>query len=237
MTERLLGIETEYALTGAGRRRASRSSAGRRPRRLMRQVRARLPHLPDGTGRGVFLANGARFYIDVPDHPEFTTPECADPWDVVQFTQAGERILTRLAARAGGPWPAHRRAGHPALQRRLQRHRLDVGHARVVQHRANPRAPAGADHSAPGVAPDLHRGRRLQQPDGGRHRVHPVAARAAPRARRLGPIDARARHLPHQGRAAVEPWLSSAAHPVRRKPVLRGRPHGSRSARPRWSWR
>jgi hypothetical protein len=96
MTERLFGVETEYALTGLDAR-------GRPiPRelvlhRLMALARARLPYIPDVTGRGLFLATGARFYIDVPDHPEFTTPECTTPWDVVRYVQAGERTLLQLA--------------------------------------------------------------------------------------------------------------------------------------------
>jgi proteasome accessory factor A len=96
MAERLLGVETEYALTGFD---ASGKLLDREfvLRQLMRTARDRYAHLSDTTGRGVFLANGARFYIDVPDHPEFTTPECPNPWDVVRYIQAGERILAGLA--------------------------------------------------------------------------------------------------------------------------------------------
>ncbi|HVO28042.1 MAG TPA: proteasome accessory factor PafA2 family protein [Candidatus Margulisiibacteriota bacterium] len=97
MTERLFGVETEYALTGLDARglpidRESVLS------HFMALARARLPHIPDVTGRGLFLATGARFYIDAPDHPEFTTPECTTPWDVVRYTQAGERTLLGLAS-------------------------------------------------------------------------------------------------------------------------------------------
>ncbi|HEV7888016.1 MAG TPA: proteasome accessory factor PafA2 family protein, partial [Acidimicrobiales bacterium] len=48
------------------------------------------------------LTNGARYYVDHA-HPEFSTPECADPLEVVLYDKAGERILTRsmeAAARA-----------------------------------------------------------------------------------------------------------------------------------------
>jgi len=102
MAERLLGVETEYALTGfdAGGKPLDR---GLVLRHLMRVARDRYPHLTDTTGRGVFLANGARFYIDVPDHPEFTTPECPSPWDAVRYIHAGERILAGLAADVRGP--------------------------------------------------------------------------------------------------------------------------------------
>lgn len=101
MTDRLFGIETEYALTGLD----GRGEPIDREivlQQLMALARARLPHIPDVTGRGLFLATGARFYIDVPDHPEFTTPECTTPWDVVRYVQAGERTLLRLATELVG---------------------------------------------------------------------------------------------------------------------------------------
>src|SRR5208283_3660451 len=40
--------------------------------------------------------NGARFYVDC-SHPEMTTPECSNPWDVVRYMHAGERMLTSVA--------------------------------------------------------------------------------------------------------------------------------------------
>jgi proteasome accessory factor A len=40
------------------------------------------------------LTNGARYYVDHA-HPEYSTPECSDPLQVVLFDKAGERILAR----------------------------------------------------------------------------------------------------------------------------------------------
>src|SRR5687767_6967233 len=40
------------------------------------------------------LTNGARYYVDHA-HPEYSTPECADPLEAVRFDKAGERILIR----------------------------------------------------------------------------------------------------------------------------------------------
>jgi Pup amidohydrolase len=40
------------------------------------------------------LTNGARYYVDHA-HPEYSTPECASPLDVVRWDKAGERILQR----------------------------------------------------------------------------------------------------------------------------------------------
>ena len=40
------------------------------------------------------LTNGARYYVDHA-HPEYSTPECSDPFQAVLFDKAGERILAR----------------------------------------------------------------------------------------------------------------------------------------------
>ncbi len=97
MTDRLLGVETEYALAALD---AGGEGLGREVplRRLLQLARARWPHLPDGTGTGIFLPNGARFYIDAGEHPEYSTPECPNPWDVVRYVRAGDRMLGELVA-------------------------------------------------------------------------------------------------------------------------------------------
>jgi Pup amidohydrolase len=43
------------------------------------------------------LTNGARYYVDHA-HPEFSTPECADPLEVVRYDRAGEEVLRRSMA-------------------------------------------------------------------------------------------------------------------------------------------
>jgi len=40
------------------------------------------------------LTNGARYYVDHA-HPEFSTPECADPLELVLYDKAGEEVLRR----------------------------------------------------------------------------------------------------------------------------------------------
>ena len=50
--------------------------------------------------RNVFLANGARLYLDVGCHPEYATPECDSIYDLVVHDKAGERILEQLLASA-----------------------------------------------------------------------------------------------------------------------------------------
>lgn len=53
----------------------------------------------------VILPNGARYYVDHA-HPEYSTPECTNPRDLVIHDKAGERILERSLeelARTGEP--------------------------------------------------------------------------------------------------------------------------------------
>ncbi len=50
------------------------------------------------------LTNGARYYVDHA-HPEFSTPECADVWDVVLYDKAGELILARSVEAAARSLP------------------------------------------------------------------------------------------------------------------------------------
>lgn len=49
-----------------------------------------------GRSSNVFLANGARLYLDVGSHPEYATPECDSVRDLVVHDKAGERILEGL---------------------------------------------------------------------------------------------------------------------------------------------
>jgi proteasome accessory factor PafA2 len=50
------------------------------------------------------LTNGARYYVDHA-HPEFSTPECADPLEVVLFDRAGEEVLRRSMVAASRMLP------------------------------------------------------------------------------------------------------------------------------------
>ncbi|PRX92352.1 proteasome accessory factor A [Allonocardiopsis opalescens] len=48
----------------------------------------------------VILTNGARLYVDHA-HPEYSTPECTNPRDIVLWDKAGERVMADAARRAG----------------------------------------------------------------------------------------------------------------------------------------
>lgn len=95
-----MGIETEYAATGFATCDPTAGSGvfGE----LNSAVRGRVPCLEDGSSAGLFLANGARFYYDS-GHPEYATPECGSPREVLAAIRAGERLLSDAAARASGP--------------------------------------------------------------------------------------------------------------------------------------
>ena len=95
MAERLMGIETEYAVSAMYPGGGS-IEQNELVNRLLGLARGKLVHLPD-IGGGLYLGNGARFYLDYGNHPELTTPECTNPWDVVRYILAGERILADLA--------------------------------------------------------------------------------------------------------------------------------------------
>lgn len=92
----LFGAETEYAVSDG---RNLNPRPGDEPAQLLlRRARERLIWLPDAHGpSGVYLSNGARLYIDCGTHPEYCTPECDHPLDVVRHVEAGHRILAALA--------------------------------------------------------------------------------------------------------------------------------------------
>ena len=93
MERRIFGLENEYGVTCTlrGQRRLSPDEVARY---LFRRV------VSWGRSSNVFLANGARLYLDVGSHPEYATPECDSIIDLVVHDKAGERILEQLLASA-----------------------------------------------------------------------------------------------------------------------------------------
>ena len=89
MRRRIFGLENEYGVTCTleGQRRLSPDEVARY---LFRRV------VSWGRSSNVFLANGARLYLDVGSHPEYATPECDNVYDVIVHDKAGERILEQL---------------------------------------------------------------------------------------------------------------------------------------------
>ena len=89
MKRRIFGVENEYGVTCTleGQRRLSPDEVARY---LFRRV------VSWGRSSNVFLANGARLYLDVGSHPEYATPECDNVYETVVHDKAGERILEQL---------------------------------------------------------------------------------------------------------------------------------------------
>lgn len=93
----LMGAETEYAVSAFRGRPPERCDAFSR---LCNQVRSRCAHVNDQATAGLYLGNGGRFYLDS-GHPEFATPECATPHEVLTYIRAGERLLAAAAEATG----------------------------------------------------------------------------------------------------------------------------------------
>ncbi len=90
MQERILGLESEYGLissAGGGRVSLSVESA-------LGYIFEKVVSRQRGTND--FLRNGARFYQDTGCHPEYATPECDNPRELVIHDKAGERIVEEL---------------------------------------------------------------------------------------------------------------------------------------------
>ena len=90
--QRVLGVETEFGL--------SARSGGRR---LSAPEAADLlfgPVVAAHRSCDVFLANGGRLYLDVGAHPEYATPECRTPAQLLVAERAGDEVVAGLAARA-----------------------------------------------------------------------------------------------------------------------------------------
>ena len=94
MADRLLGVETEYAISGM----QGLEAADHRMiiRHLLDLAHTTLRNLQDGSSSGLFMENAARLYLDSGMHVEYSTPECANPWDAVRYVEAGNRILLNL---------------------------------------------------------------------------------------------------------------------------------------------
>ena len=174
MERRIFGLENEYGVTCTlrGQRRLSPDEVARY---LFRRV------VSWGRSSNVFLANGARLYLDVGSHPEYATPECDSIHDLVVHDKAGERILEQLLTSAEQRLA---RGGHPGRHLPLQeQHRL--GRQLLRLPRELPHQPSrrllplrrGPD-PVPRDPPDLRR-RRQGAADRSRRHVLPLPARRA----------------------------------------------------------
>jgi proteasome accessory factor A len=123
---KVLGLETEYGITAPGDGNPIAASStlvnayaalaerrtgwdfedetpGNDARGFARE--GAMPPVVETHLANTVLTNGARFYVDHA-HPEYSTPECADPLSVVRFDKAGEEILRRAMSAAADLFPA-----------------------------------------------------------------------------------------------------------------------------------
>ena len=93
----LMGLETEYAVTAFAPE--GRSEPGALVERFISTASTLRPFVLDGHAppNGIYLSNGARFYVDAGAHPEYATPECSTPREVVAHVRAGDRFLLEVA--------------------------------------------------------------------------------------------------------------------------------------------
>ena len=66
-----------------------------------------IPDQQDNMAINKILTNGARFYVDHA-HPEFSTPECSNVFDLLRYEKAGEYILNRCRISANQLLPQGR---------------------------------------------------------------------------------------------------------------------------------
>ncbi len=89
MKKRIFGLENEYGVIF--------TSHGRRTLHLEHIVRYLFEKLiTTEYFLNVFLENGGRLYQDTGCHPEYATPECSNPYDLICYDKAGERIIEDL---------------------------------------------------------------------------------------------------------------------------------------------
>ena len=86
MTKRIFGLECEFGLTFSPNGRVYLPIE-----KILGYIFEGL--IPNSWPSNAFLTNGARFYQDTGCHPEYSTPECDDLFDLILHDKAGERIL------------------------------------------------------------------------------------------------------------------------------------------------
>ena len=163
------------------------------------------------------LTNGARYYVDHA-HPEYSTPECVDPLQLVVHDKAGEEVLRRSMLAAGRMFPdspavvvyknnsdgkgnSYGCHENYLMDRAVPFSKVVAGIVphfvtrQIVRGCRQSRCRDGRPRPGRGEIPDLPAGRVLRR--GGRPRDHPQAPdrqhpRRAPR--RPPPLPAAARH-------------------------------------------
>lgn len=91
---RIIGVETEYGLTATSKDPSQRLTPEEVARYLFRPIVERY------ASSNIFTPNGSRLYLDVGAHPEIATAECDSLSQVLNYDQAGDRMVDNLAQSA-----------------------------------------------------------------------------------------------------------------------------------------
>jgi len=127
-TPKVCGIETEYGIHAAGGDGNPIAASSLLVNAYMAEVDRRTgwdfeDETPGNDARGfaregampptvethlanIVLTNGARFYVDHA-HPEYSSPECVNPLQLVLYDKAGEEVLRRSMRAAAALFPDH----------------------------------------------------------------------------------------------------------------------------------
>ena len=93
----LSSIETEYAIFAVDKQ-GQRVNSEKVSNAFMETARDNYAFMMCASSSGIFLANGARLYIDAGGHPEYAGPECAGhPNELVAHVNAGHAIVANIA--------------------------------------------------------------------------------------------------------------------------------------------
>ncbi len=103
----IAGLETEYGIVAKGCAALSLDDVCRIIVDSFARKSRAVPRFPaDETVADCMLQNGARFYVDH-GHPEYSTPECNSPMELIACDHAGDRVLLIAMAEAESRLPPH----------------------------------------------------------------------------------------------------------------------------------
>ena len=122
----------------------------------------------------VILPNGSRLYVDHA-HPEYSSPECTNPRDVVVWDKAGERIMAEAAAAQRLALSA---ADQPVQEQHRQQGRSHGTHENHLMREHSIRRHRSPPHAVLRLAPSRDRSGRVGLGQDGRSHGFQISQRA-----------------------------------------------------------
>ena len=238
MHKQILGMETEYS-TSMVAANGSDYSLRTGLRSFLNHLHRELEHVLDLDSRGAYLINGARFYIDYGQHPEYAAPEGGDPTELVSQVFAGDKLMLTVADRMRARSKVVEGITFLTSNVEHSGSHTTCGCHESYSHRGEPSRLAPV-MTAFLVSRLIWSGAGERVIDS-RRPLPPFAARRAHPRGDLGRLDAAPSDLPHQERAARSKRLPPSAPDLRGEPVLAARQlaprrrdrHGDRARRNR----